>query len=42
VLCRSAITEVAEEIDAEIKISFVNDPMMLANLSQARRTNFEA
>lgn len=41
-LCRSAITEVAEEIDAEIKVSFVSDPMMLANLSQARRTSFEA
>lgn len=42
VKCRSAIMTVAEEIDAEIEVSFVSDPMMLANLSQARRTSFEA
>ena len=42
VQCRSAIMTVAEEIDAEIEVSFVSDPMMLANLSQARRTSFEA
>lgn len=42
VKCHSAVTTIASEIDAEIAINFVNDPTMLANLSQARRTSFEA
>lgn len=42
VLCRSTITSIAEEIEAEIQVSFVSDPLMLANLSQARRSTFEA
>lgn len=40
--CHSAIATIAEEIDAKLSVSFVSDPTMLANLSQARRTSFEA
>lgn len=41
-LCRSTIMKIADEIDAQIEISFVSDPAMLANLTQARRMSFEA